>query len=49
MITNLKDQLIRDEGCKGSYYADGRGFATVGIGTCIDSRAGCALTNEEDL
>jgi len=49
MISNLKDQLVRDEGCKGSYYADGRGFATVGIGTCIDARAGCFLTNDEIL
>lgn len=49
MITNLKDSLIRDEGCKGSAYPDGRGFWTIGIGTCIDSRAGCALTNDEIL
>jgi lysozyme len=49
MISNLSDQLIRDEGCKGSVYADGRGFWTIGIGTCIDARAGCGLTNDEIL
>lgn len=43
----LEDQLRRDEGCKGSAYQDSRGYWTIGIGTCIDARANCGLTNEE--
>jgi lysozyme len=49
MITNLRDSLTRDEGCKASAYPDSRGFWTIGIGTCIDARAGCSLTNDEIL
>lgn len=49
VIASLKDQLTRDEGCKGSAYPDSRGFWTIGIGTCIDARAGCALTTDEIL
>jgi GH24 family phage-related lysozyme (muramidase) len=49
VIVNLADQLIRDEGCKSYAYQDSRGLWTVGIGTCIDQRAGCGLTNDEIL
>ena len=47
MITCLEDQLRRDEGCRGSAYQDNRGFWTIGIGTCIDARVNCGLTNDE--
>src|SRR3984957_20766028 len=57
-ITNIIDQLKRDEGEKSSAYddADGapisagtmvKGFVTVGIGTCIDASRGCGLTDAE--
>ncbi len=49
MITCLADQLKRDEGCKSSAYQDGLGFWTIGIGTCIDARKGCGLTDPEIL
>jgi lysozyme len=49
VITNLRDSLTRDEGCKGSVYPDSRGFWTVGIGTCVDARQNCALTTDEIL
>ena len=58
MITNIIDQLKRDESERASAYddADGapisagttvKGFVTVGIGTCIDASRGCGLTNAE--
>lgn len=49
MISSLEDQLKRDEGSKPSAYQDGLGFWTVGIGTCIDARKGCGLTDDEQL
>jgi lysozyme len=48
-ITSLEEQLIRDEDKKGSVYKDSLGYWTVGIGTCIDSAKGCALTDDEML
>ena len=48
-ITNLAEQLARDEGKKSSAYQDGLGYWTIGIGTCIDARKGCGLTDEEIL
>lgn len=49
MITNLAEQLSRDEGKKSSVYQDSRGFWTIGIGICVDARAGCGLDDEEIL
>jgi len=46
---NLTDQLVRDEGCKSYAYQDSLGYWTIGIGTCIDRRVGCGLTNDEIL
>lgn len=48
-INNIEDQLIADEGKKPSAYQDKLGFWTVGIGTCIDARLGCGLTDDEQL
>ena len=45
--TNLEDQLLRDEGKKSSAYQDGLGYWTIGVGTCIDAKKGCGLTDEE--
>ena len=45
--TSLEEQLRRDEGCRSSAYQDSRGFWTIGIGTCIDAKANCGLTDEE--
>ncbi len=48
-VTNIEEQLIADEGKKASYYQDKYGYATIGIGTCIDGRLGCGLTDDEQL
>jgi GH24 family phage-related lysozyme (muramidase) len=45
--TNLKDQLIRDEGCRTSVYQDDEGWWTIGIGICVDARKKCGLYSEE--
>jgi lysozyme len=46
-ITNLKDQLRRDENSRASVYPDSLGFWTIGIGICVDSRKNCGLFPEE--
>jgi lysozyme len=46
-VTNLPEQLARDEGKKSSAYPDSRGYWSIGIGTCIDARVGCGLTDDE--
>jgi lysozyme len=46
---NLIDQLVRDEGEINHAYQDSRGFWTIGSGICIDQRAGCGITHEENL
>lgn len=43
----LEEQLLRDEGKKPYAYQDNLGFWTVGVGTCIDQRKGCGLTDDE--
>ena len=48
-ITNIEEQLLADEGKKSSAYQDKYGYWTIGIGTCIDGRLGCGLTDEEQL
>ena len=45
--SSLEEQLLRDEGCRMTAYQDSRGFWTIGIGTCIDSRANCGLSSDE--
>jgi lysozyme len=47
MITNLEEQLRRDEGYNASAYPDDLGYWTIGIGICIDARKGCGLYPEE--
>lgn len=37
MITNIIDQLVRDEGFRPAPYKDTRGFSTVGIGHNLDA------------
>lgn len=44
---DLLTQLKRDEGERASAYQDSLGYWTVGIGTCIDARKACGLTQEE--
>jgi lysozyme len=44
---DIFEQLARDEGKKPSAYQDSLGYWTIGIGTCIDSRVGCGLTEAE--
>lgn len=43
MITNIVDQLLRDEGFCATPYKDTRGFTTVGIGHNLDANP---LVNE---
>ena len=38
MITNIKDQLIRDEGVRLFKYQDSRGFSTIGVGHNLDAK-----------
>lgn len=40
-ITNLADQLIRDEDEDLHAYPDFEGYLAIGIGYCIDKRVGC--------
>jgi lysozyme len=47
VITNLVDQLRRDEGEVLHAYQDSKGFWTIGVGICIDSRVNCGITAEE--
>jgi lysozyme len=37
MITNINDQLIRDEGMRLFRYPDSRGFDTIGVGHNLDA------------
>ena len=47
MITNLTEQLRRDEGEVLTAYDDSLGFATIGVGRLIDKRKGGGITPEE--
>jgi lysozyme len=47
VITNLSQQLERDEERRRSVYPDSLGYWTIGIGICVDSRVGCGLHDEE--
>jgi len=47
MITNLTEQLRRDEGEKLHAYSDHLGFLTIGIGRLIDKRKGGGISQEE--
>lgn len=45
--TRLRDRIIEHEGMKQFVYDDSLGFATIGIGRCVDSRKGRGLTTDE--
>ena len=47
MITNLVEQLRRDEGENLSAYADSLGYLTIGVGRLIDKRRNGGITPEE--
>ena len=47
MITNLAQQLERDEGVKPAAYQDHLGFWTIGVGRLIDARKGGGLRPDE--
>ncbi len=40
---NIREQLIRDEGCVEHCYFDSLGYATIGVGHLIDERRGGKL------
>jgi lysozyme len=44
---DVLDDLVVDEGLITYLYYDSLGFATIGIGTCVDQRKGCGITEEE--
>ena len=46
MNVPLRSQLIRDEGERLKPYKDSRGFLTIGIGRCLDTRG---ITHAEAL
>lgn len=46
-ITNLTEQLLRDEGVILHAYQDSLGFWTIGVGRLIDARKGGGITSEE--
>lgn len=46
-ITNLRDQLKRDEGTVLTEYKDHLGYSTIGTGRLIDKRKGGGITQEE--
>ena len=45
--TTLEEQLVRDEREVLHAYPDSEGYLTIGVGTCIDARAGCGITRDE--
>ena len=47
MISELTQQLNRDEGRKKAAYQDHLGFWTIGVGRLIDSRKGGGLCDDE--
>ena len=47
MITNLTDQLRRDEDEVLHAYPDHLGYTTIGVGRMIDRRKGGGITKEE--
>ena len=47
MITNLTEQLRRDEGEVLTAYTDSLGYLTLGVGRLIDKRKGGGITAEE--
>lgn len=47
MITNLVDQLVRDEGEILHAYQDANGFWTIGVGRLIDQRKGGGISQDE--
>ena len=47
MITNLTDQLRRDEGEVLHAYADSLSYLTIGVGRLIDQRKGGGITQDE--
>lgn len=49
MISNIADQLKRDEGWKRSAYPDSLSFLTIGCGRMIDARKGGGLSDDEIL
>jgi len=46
-IMSIQEQLLRDEGFRSSVYPDPGGFYTIGIGTCVDARQHCGITQDE--
>lgn len=46
-ITNIVDQLVRDEGVVLHEYKDHLGYSTIGIGRLIDKRKGGGITRDE--
>lgn len=46
-ITNIEEQLARDEGSVPYVYLDSMGFQTIGIGILVDKRKGGGLYPEE--
>lgn len=47
MITNIAQQLDRDEGRKSAAYQDHLGYWTIGVGRLIDARKGGGLRPDE--
>ena len=47
MVTNLNEQLKRDEGEVLSAYPDSLGYMTIGVGRLIDKRRNGGITPEE--
>jgi lysozyme len=47
MITDLKSQLVRDEGEVLHAYKDSLGYLTIGVGRLIDKAKGGGITAEE--
>lgn len=49
MSQDLIDQIIKHEGMCRYAYNDSKGYITIGIGRCVDSRIGHGLDMEEQL
>ena len=48
MAQSLREALLRDEGCHLKPYRDSRGFLTIGVGRCLETK-GISMAEAEML
>lgn len=48
-VTNLREQLLLDEGLRLQSYKDSLGFLTIGVGRLIDPKKGGGISKDEAM